>query len=596
MDGKAKTDSIGVRDVDRAAIKDVLVEHNRFWVLKSAGCPERGVGNNIGELVRALREHALLADGSFDPRMHDRSEVDGGRLHVLDRILRAVCRRASEVTCVVELGHVDNVYSDLVRSVYAYEHFDSARRCVRVSIFSCALDEKAYRARSGYVEPWATESLEPDDGDAKPLQDDFVGSVVVLPRSGGILGRTLVDPRWILPCDSRVRLTDVPQTVRGKRLYAASFPWRQQDGEAMSCAETSILSISCYFSNEYRDYPVIMPSDILTSIDGSSDVRVVPSQGRTWKSAAGVLKQMGLRTRRYGRQSLVGATVIGEPNSLRRGLERIARVYVDSGLPVAVNVQPPDSEDTAGHWVVLLGLGGTEGRWADWDAARPFAERLRNGDETAAVMDACNLEIARPFVVSDDMLLPYTVARWPRVSAFGGMEPVELVVPTAQRMGMGCMTARKMAGEVLRSDGLGLLQMKDGALPPRIVMTQQLVGVRSYLRFRCATSDEHVVKVFEEGVFPRFAWLFELVDYSKWDRPQGKRVALGEILLDATGEGEVSPISRVVIARYPGYFYYHPTDGRSKEERGPSFGEFASFDRNLRYIKAVRPIDEGDAR
>lgn len=546
----------------------------RFWTIKS-----RQATADIGENISALLREAFACCGVSE------NANPKGAAKVLRTTLERVCMRAKEVTCVLELWHTDAVYSDLYANVYVQDYFETPRRCVRVSIFACSLDMETFASRPGMTEGWER----PPRQDGESLQKDFVGSVVITPCAGGLAGRTLLDPKWIVQGPALMRLTDMKQTIRGRRLVVPSLPWRQQDGEAMSCAETSLLTLSCYYSNEYSDYPVMMPSKMLGIIQRGSDVRVVPSQGRDSGSIARVLQEMGLRVRKYGFESLAGTAVPGEPFSDAEGLRRLTRVYVDSGIPVAVNVQPKGP--LLGHWVVATGLQATDGSYADWISSSPYAERIELEGRSLEYIDAYNLEQSRPFVVSDDTEYPYRFAGWSELSGISGMEPVELVVPTAQKMALGAMTARELAGEILRSPVYGPLKCSDGMPEEELVLTQQLVSVRSYLRMRCASCDTSVARVYEEGMFPRFAWLFELVSRSVWNEAVGTRVSVAELLLDATAQSQVGAYDRIVLVRYPGYLLYR--DPWGKERKLPSkdvSGTFVSYDRNLRIVERVPDV------
>ena len=556
-------------------------EVSRFWCIKSPASKD-DVDTRIEDLLRAVY---VLFGHEPDSRMaasEDRSSDEPPNEQtaqgVLRAVLRRVCQCAEAVTCIIEPEHVDAAYSDLYSHVYVAEHFATPRRCVRVSIFACALDQETFLRRPGLKDS----RLAPARQTGECLQESFVGSIVVTPRAGFLAGRTLLNPEWVVDGPARIGLTDIEQTVRGRKLMVPSFPWRQQDGEAMSCAETALLSISCYFSNEYNEYAVMMPSTMLEIIKEQSDVRVIPSQGRDSSSIACVLKHMGLRVRKYSNKSFMGRVVIGEPKYDDEALRRLVRVYVASGLPVAVNVQP--EVGNVGHWVVVYGLAGREADGADWKSFGRYAESVSADSRSVEFIDACNLERKRQFVVSDDTQIPYRFASWGSLSSFRHMKPAELVVPTARKMELGALNARQLAGEVLRSPELGILSCAAEVPEERLVLTQQLVSVRNYLRMRCATCDPEVAQIYEEGVFPRFAWLFELVEAREWGKGPHERQAVAEVLLDATAQSQAFAEDRAALVRYPGFLCYRDVSGAQTLLRSGVARSFASFDGNLRVV------------
>lgn len=566
-----------------------------FVAIKRLGNDQKQCMDAIRSFSMSVTEEMRKRDGAFsDDRLDIHAGMDGDVEHMLQQILLQVCKRSEAVTVVIEAEHVDAVYKDLHATVYDREFFDVCRRTVRLSIFACEIDEGDFFNRPGRIEDW--ERVQPrcdqDGNPYPPLQKDYVGSIVVVPRCGGVIGRTLLDPTWIAPSDLCVRLTDFDLTIRGKRLKAKAFPWRAQDGEVLSCAETTILAIACYFSNEYNEYPITMPTAMLDKLEETSAERVTPSQGLDYDAVGRVLTCVGFKPRRYTLEGMRGGTALGESSDELDRLRRVTRIYVDSGIPVAINVQPEN--DRIGHSLVAIGLEENH-RPDSWDTALANAERIKGFCGTLHMMDVADLESSRRFCVCDDGQLPYSCARWVAPTKWVDMAPREIVVPTAPQMSLGALDARDMAKAILRSKKAGLLARSDVFADKQLVLIQQMVSVKSYLRYRVATCDIELGSIWEVSPFPRYAWLFECVELNEWNwsRITGKvPKAVVELLLDATSGIRDNPMNNIVLYRYPGHLYYHGPDGADLLFDNGIGYDFPCYDRNLRYVEVRKALVE----
>lgn len=581
-----------------------------------------------------------------------RSSEEGKVEAFLYELFSRVVPRCAALTCVVEFMHDDDVYLDLYSKHYAGEYFSSSKYCVRISLFEADLDEHSFFLRPGDSEPWEDDvmplrSMEGDEVDQDkegtsndksahlkcPLSKDFVGCVVLLPRCGGVVGRTLLNPAWVVRGDAYLRLSDFGVTVRGKRLSVPCFPYRQQDSEVLSCAELTVLNMVCYYSNEYNEYPVTMPEQVVSEVARSAAVRVTPSVGLRYGDVGRVLRKVGFHPRRYDVQSMLGAGTdqYGRDGTLQ--LEHLLRTFMDSGIPVAVNVQQPlklqnkgvspdatkdgggDTSDEdnrnllqspgVGHSLIAIGLGPS----TTYDEACVHAENKKEivgvvsggGDEstgTISLVDVADIETGRAFSVIDDSLIPYAFRKWPKLSGYRDLTAEEIMVPLTRDMALDALDARNLAWEVLSSTrfGLAVCLGDAGEGEGTFVLTQQMVSTRGYQRYRVVTCDEDVAFLYESGTYPRYMWLFEVFPLEEWKKPWRDRTAIGEVAFDATSVSS-DPLQVLVFLRLPRLLYYHGPDGSSWSREDPGYPSgFKPYLRNLRNVEPrAASLSGGDA-
>lgn len=125
-------------------------------------------------------------------------------------------------------------------------------------------------------------------------------------------------------------------------LYISSIKNSSQDGEMMSCAETTVWAILEYFGNKYSDYRPVMPSDILAALKSFAYERQLPSGGLSFEQISIALKNQGF-----------GCKVYEQSNPM---FQELFTCYIESGIPLAVCIQTNDF----GHAVVCIGRNKTE--------------------------------------------------------------------------------------------------------------------------------------------------------------------------------------------------------------------------------------------
>ena len=90
--------------------------------------------------------------------------------------------------------------------------------------------------------------------DVLKLQKRFIGTVVIRPLREGKVGRSLINPYFVLgEKDTYLRFARYSATIYGMRLYVNAFPFSMQDGETTTCAEITILVLMDYFSRLFHN-------------------------------------------------------------------------------------------------------------------------------------------------------------------------------------------------------------------------------------------------------------------------------------------------------------------------------------------------------
>lgn len=575
-------------------------------VFKEASCDARRTSATnksheivqIGDFVRDVKAELRIRSG----HTYVAEDADNGfgsdpqAAEFLYNVLTLLSSRCEELTCIIEPAHVDDVYRDLYQSAYSREFFDVDRSCIRLSFFNKAFDVVEYHSLPGRLESW-----EPDyDGEAgKALQEVFIGSMVLLPVKGGVVGRTLLDPRWLLEDDAPcvMRLSDYNLTILGKRLTVSTFPFRKQDDVVLTCAELSILNLLCYYSNEFPEYPYTMPCELLDEISNHTSERVMPSRGQPYPVLGRLLRRFSFEPRRYKSTMIEVEANHFAPEAPHGSMRRLTQCYLESGIPVCVGVMP---EKGQGHSLICIGMDEQpqlEDKEVecvfDGDSTIFLGHCGEGADSRSSVLlaSAEALGTSRRFVTIDDSELPFHRASYDNIS-FPAMRVEEILVPLTRSMALDALKARETAVTILSSKKMGIvgncgLEGRDGQ--SRFVYTLRLASVRSLLRWRASHEDPTFGLNYVSLPLPSMTWLVEVFSLESWR--DGAKRAMGELVLDATTNSE-NPFSLLVLARWPRRFYYRDPHGEVIDYEYESVyddcGEvrtFEAYDRNLRHIR-----------
>lgn len=164
----------------------------------------------------------------------------------------------------------------------------------------------------------------------------YYGYVVLRPTPKRIIGYTFISPLVYKEHDFSCCLCERTSSIMGLRLTTSAFPFCGQDGDVGSCSETSLVIIMDYFSRKYNRYRRLLPSDIAKYLSESNLEREYPSRGLSPDTISQLLHSYGFSVRIYANGSLNETcsddNLCYAPEEFKKHLI----TYIDSGFPVYV--------------------------------------------------------------------------------------------------------------------------------------------------------------------------------------------------------------------------------------------------------------------
>lgn len=419
-----------------------------------------------------------------------------------------------ELYCLVEYPYVDRIYRDSYYSYFSSKHNEYYRDCIRISLFDKKLRDRDFRSQK----------LVPG------LKAAFRGYVIIRPTFPNIIGRTLIDPRAFKEANFRICQCSGEVAVNGIKLRVSGFPFSSQDGESISCAETTVWGIMEYFGSKYADYQPASPSKIIEVLNQHSKKRLIPSAGLTVDQISLALKQFGFGTQIYAAE-----------NAYESELKNIISVYVESGIPIIAALE----NDSLGHAVLLIGHEN--------DDLEHFTSVARREIEYFHLGKAKNYidysDLPKRFIVNDDNLTPYAsisldnpVEHYDDNSEFAGCTIESIVVPLYKKVYLDVLDAKRLILQILVDSDFGY------ELAPDFVFRFFLASSRSFkYHIACLPGFPTRLKDYIVGCkMPKFIWCGEF--YSKGSFLNHR--AVGLILVDAT-EANNACMDSLIFAGYP---------------------------------------------
>jgi len=114
------------------------------------------------------------------------------------------------------------------------------------------------------------------------------------------------------------------------------FPHASQDGEMMTCAETSLWSIAEYYGHKYPNHKPICPSEILKAMRPTAQQRQLPSAGLTFEQISVGLCSFGFSTKMYNLYTYDEKT---KAYVMLPDMREVLACYIESGFPLALCLQ-----------------------------------------------------------------------------------------------------------------------------------------------------------------------------------------------------------------------------------------------------------------
>lgn len=419
------------------------------------------------------------------------------------------------LTIVQEFHHIDRCYRDTYYMYFSNQHFDVDRYSKRLSFFYGDFT----------FDDFFTSNKDID----KNLKESYIGSCVINPLIVGAIGRTLISPKYVNISNMPVymRLCEFTLHVYGKKLKVYAFPYRMQDTETTCCAEVTLLNIMEYYSNSFEDYKSVLPSEIINTEQYHNHERVLPAKGMSYPMLTKVLSEFGFSPRLYNLSSINQSPL--SKVSKNDEMKRLLHYYVESGIPVAVNLSPVGNYGS-GHSVVCIGHGSLkekllvkakQNKWISWISKNICHPIINSAD------------FYEDYVIVDDNQPIYQLRNFEMLSAYSDLKVSDISVPLYKRMFLDALDASSIVLSLLHHEQYGISNWMDNYLYPRedVVIRLFMASSHNLKTFRTKTMlDINVKKVYATLPMPRFVWVCELYRISDYNSLN----AFGEIIIDAT--------------------------------------------------------------
>jgi hypothetical protein len=292
--------------------------------------PDSTMGQNLinYEYLSIDELEAFLGDLVSDVyRLHANTLSPG--INQLQHLLR------SDISCYIEYPYVEKVYRDSYYNYYSTKHNSTIRNCVRVSFFINKIGYADFRNPASF----------------KNIQDCFLGFITIRPTLPNFIGRTMLSPSAYKNNIGLYCLTETNVLVNGIKLNIRAFPHSSQDGETITCAETTIWSVMEYFGTRYHEYLPTLPSKIISTLSNYSYERQIPSRGLTSEQISYAIREFGFGSRLYAIKKENTNESNNDQAFPKKEFKRLFGYYIESGIPLIAAVE----NDTLGHAMVVMG-------------------------------------------------------------------------------------------------------------------------------------------------------------------------------------------------------------------------------------------------
>lgn len=436
-----------------------------------------------------------------------------------------------DVFVIIETDYVDKVYRDSYYNYFASKLNNLSRNCIRLS----------------FIDP-GIKHIDLSQEKLSEIPNFYKGFVVLRPLPLAIIGRNAINPS-VLKCsvDFAICKSPIISTCLGIKTTVPAFPHSSQDGEMMTCAETTIWLIFEYFGNKYPEYSPILPSEIHKILKPHAYQRQIPSAGLTFDQIARVFNNHG-----FGCKIYFGS---GNPK-----FNEILSTYMESGIPLAICLQ----SSTIGHAVVAVGHKNI-----DRNSIDPVQLQDING-KRYYIWNKMSSEL----IFNDDNLLPYASAPISNPAAnytspmWSGVAITMFIVPLNNKIYMDAEMALGFS-QWLASDAI--------KVDENSVLRTFLASGRSYKQYLMKNPDipEHIKQKYLSLPMAKFVWVTEFSDLSTCKQNKVN----GVLIVDATNP---KPLSMpLIFAQYKGLEISFDS-ATSNFIRTPGFtSEFREYSQNL---------------
>lgn len=391
-----------------------------------------------------------------------------------------------DIFCLVEYPYVDAQYRDSYYFYHSSKNHHNEKECIRVSFFKDELkSDKLFES-----------VIKNDD-------NNFLGVLIIRPTKIRQFGRMVLSPSaFELP-----RIDIISRkfnfSIKGISINIEAFQNSGQDGEFYSCAETSLMSLSSYYS-KYDNFNNQLPSNINKLVDKVRVERITSGVGLKQHEISYALKQFGFGTKMYLRNNSEENTQTQFRNAFND--------YIQSGIPVLATVSTPDNKQH--HSILCIGTD------SEAEKELKISSRQKNfTDQGSDFISEENIYVSeRQFVFIDDNFAPYRIGTFSKPTPYYNNEAMQnssisgFVVPLVNRIRMDSVRVRKLFETILQSEYSFIARKIKQHNDFPLVTSFQITTSKSFKNFYCRDTnlEQKLRNTIEVLHLPKFIWLIQL--------------------------------------------------------------------------------------
>lgn len=485
----------------------------------------------IGPISDLITKDSPLLDFIFNG-LYIPTEDKSAKINVINRLSGFIKDFRMDLTVIAESGYVDKCFRDAYYNYYSSKLLTTQRNCIRLSFFNPDIKDD-----------FSNESLE-------KLNDSFLGFVVIRPIKK-IIGRNVIDTNALERKGNAFNImkAEIPTSCLGIKLSVKGFPHSSQDGEMMTCAETTIWGIMEYFGNKYPEYSPVLGSQIHKVLALMSFERQLPSSGLTFIQISRALKEEGFGSIIYSNHAV---------------LQECLACYIESGIPVAICFE----NDKIHHAVIGVGHDKIDPNEISKAPTETFGTTTlyvwnKNISNFIFNDDNWNPYVSVPF---DDPAKKYVDAKFSRWEL---AKITMICVPLNKKIYLDAYHAiwlsKKLAVEMLK-------------VRNNSVIRTFIASSRTYKQYLMlhAGLNVKIKEVMWERNMPKFIWITEIGDV---DSCKASLIE-GLMILDATNPN--ADESNIIWAHYDKFYHFYNKNNRSYQKYSvPLLSKLKRFEKNL---------------
>ena len=383
--------------------------------------------------------------------------------------------------------------------------------------------------------------------------DEYCGYTVLRPIAfGRKLGKTYLDPEYLLTSTAYLLRGKYKANIRGNELEIKSFPWMKQDTDISICAHTAIWTILRYYGNKYTRYANPTLGDIVENVREEWG-RKTPSNGLTPVQISDILTKHDFYPIIRG----------GDKENAENFLNEIM-AYIESGIPIIA------MSNSQQHAFSIIGHG--EIRY-DMLNDSDYINKIREPNTNIIL----HSKLIDSMYIMDDNWFPFKkLDKYVTAKSdvnYSMYEITYAVVPLYSRM--------QLEYHEVYQRFLGLLKHGDIKWEGNQIVRIYLTSSNSLKKYIKQTPDilPALKKIIIDLNMSKFVWC---IDLSEMEEYKNKKVS-GKIIIDSTaGTKETEPW--ILIHNKEQIRYYDVCQDSSNEIKGLQIQPYTEYVHNLDVI------------